>query len=179
MVQASTTLGSGAARHGVAGVEACRPPGACADCLRASALGAELSDAQVSRLRDLVGVHPLKAGDVLIREGDYDDRLYALAQGELEIRRNDEAGGTILLKRLKPGALTGELAFIEGLERTATVGATADSCVISLRRDRLESLLEVDPSLVYRVMRAVIRSAHQTVGNLDTTYADFVRYVTR
>ncbi len=179
MVESGTPVGSRARQPGMTDIRACNPPGACIDCLRASALGAELSDAQVARLRDLVEVHALRAGEVLIAEGESDDRLYALARGELDIRRNDDGGGVISLQRLAPGALTGELAFIEGLKRTATVCATIDSCVISLRRDRLESLLDVDPSLVYKVMRALIRSAHRTVGTLDTAYTDFVRYVSR
>jgi CRP-like cAMP-binding protein len=70
------------------------------------------------------------------------------------------------------------LAFLDGLKRTATVKAVNnESCVIALRRQQLESLLSVDPSLVYKVMRAVVRSAHRTVNQMDATYTDLMRYI--
>jgi CRP-like cAMP-binding protein len=70
------------------------------------------------------------------------------------------------------------LAFLDGLKRTATVKvANNECCVIALRRQQLESLLSVDPSLVYKVMRAVVRSAHRTVNKMDATYTDLMRYI--
>jgi CRP-like cAMP-binding protein len=70
------------------------------------------------------------------------------------------------------------LAFLDGLERTATVTAAEDgACVIALRRTGLESMLSADPHLVYSVMRAILRSAHRTVGKMDATYLDMMRYI--
>jgi CRP/FNR family cyclic AMP-dependent transcriptional regulator len=80
--------------------------------------------------------------------------------------------------RLGPGTITGELAFLDGLKRTATVrAATDDNCVIELARENLESMLEADPRLVYKVMRAILRSAHKTIGTMDRTYIDLMSYV--
>jgi CRP-like cAMP-binding protein len=130
-------------------------------------------------LVDALEVRRLSKNEVLISEGEHDDYLYAIASGRFEIIRRGDSGHEVVLHRLGPGDITGELAFLDGLTRTATVRAASDedSCVLCLHRDRLESLLSVDPSLVYKVMRAIIRSAHRTVGNLDTSYTDLTRYV--
>jgi CRP-like cAMP-binding protein len=76
-------------------------------------------------------------------------------------------------------AMPGELAFLDGaLKRTASAQAATDGCcVIALRREELESLLLVDPSLVYKVMRAIVRSAHGTVGTMDNVYSDLMHYI--
>jgi len=81
------------------------------------------------------------------------------------------ARGQEILGRLGPGTIIGELAFLDGaLKRTASAQAASDGCcVIALRREELESLLFVDPSLVYKVMRAIVRSVHRTV--LDSVYS--------
>ncbi len=169
----------GSGLRGIGGKD-CNPPGSCTSCVRASALGAELTDEQLRILCNIVEVKMLSKGEILISEGEYDDHLYAIAAGEMEILLRSDRGRELSVKRVRQGSLTGELAFLEGLKRTATVRATEDACcVISLHRDRLEGLLSVDPSLVYRIMRAVVRSAHRTVGNLDTAYTDLTGYVFR
>jgi CRP-like cAMP-binding protein len=157
----------------------CDPPHSCPACVKASALAAELTEEQLRMLFDELEVRRLSKNEVLISEGEYDDRLYAIASGQFEICRGGDSGREVVLHSFGPGNITGELAILDGLTRTAMVRAASDedSCVVCLHRDRLESPLSVDPSLVYKVMRAIIRSAHRTVGSLDTAYTDFTRYV--
>ena len=156
----------------------CDPPHACLGCLARSGLAEELTDDQVEALFKIVDVRRLSKGEVLISEGEYDDRLYAIARGEFEVTRGKKDDREVQLIRLHPGTITGELAFLDGLERTATVTAVEEgSCVIALRRDGLESKLTEDPLLVYRLMRAILRSAHRTVGQMDATYLDVMRYI--
>jgi CRP-like cAMP-binding protein len=147
--------------------------------VQATALAAELTEDQLRKLFDVLEVRKLSKNEVLIAEGDYDDQLYAIARGEFEIFRRGDAGRETVLCRLGPGSVTGELAFLDGLKRTATVRAATEgeSCVVCIHRTQLEALLSEDPILVYKVMRAILRSAHGTVANLDTAYMDFVRYI--
>ena len=166
-------------QHGInpGGPQVCSPPTDCMDCLAASALATELTPDQLRALFNTVEVRKLSKNEILISEGDTDDRLYAVAKGELEVSRTGARGQEVLC-RLGPGAITGELAFLDGLKRTATVKAANDECcVIALRRHQLESLLSSDPSLVYNVMRAIVRSAHKTVGKMDTVYTDLLHYI--
>jgi CRP-like cAMP-binding protein len=141
-------------------------------------LSNELTDDQVEALFEIVDIRRLTKGEVLISEGEYDDHLYAIAKGEFEVTRGKTDDREVQLIRLHPGTITGELAFLDGLQRTATVTATEDgSCVIALRRAGLEGKLTEDPVLVYRLMRAILRSAHRTVGQMDATYLDMMRYI--
>jgi CRP/FNR family cyclic AMP-dependent transcriptional regulator len=61
----------------------------------------------------------LTAGETLIRKAEKADRLYYLADGELEI--------TDFGKRLQPGAILGEIGvFAQNQQRTATVVCRTD-----------------------------------------------------
>jgi len=91
-------------RPAAAGSRDCETPGACVNCLRVSALGADLTDEEVRVLGDVAEISWLAK----------DDHLHAIASGELEIFRAGEGGGEVCLQRLGPGEFTGELAFIEG-----------------------------------------------------------------
>ena len=148
--------------------------------IRASVLAAELDDEQIEALAALVETHELTEGEVLIEQGARDDRLFLLVSGALEIcRRAEDNHNWINLHRLAPGEIVGELAFLEDLERTASIRATQDTEVVSLRRSKLESVLESDPLLVYRIMRAIIRSVHRVVSNLNSQHVHLVDYVMR
>lgn len=157
--------------------EDCKPPEGCIHCIRASALAAELTDDQLENLCSVVEVVRLPKGEVIISEGEYDDRLYAIAAGEVEIFRRHGPGKEVKLASIGPGDIVGELAFLEGLKRTATVRAKGKSCVVTLRRETFENMIQKDPELVYKVMRNIMRSAHRTVEKLDISYSDFIRYV--
>ena len=153
-------------------IQGCNPPMDCVGCLWASALATELTVDQVERLFNRVEVRELSKNEILISEGDDDDRLYAIVKGEFVIYQTDSRGQESPA-RIGSGTITSELAFLDGPKRTATVKAENDKCcVIGLRRDQLETLLSDDPILVYKVMRAVVRSAHQTVGNDGVLGAD-------
>ena len=92
--------------------------------------------------------------------------------------RGESANREVPLVRLGAGTITGELAFLDGLKRTATVRAATDNCcVMTLEREKVESILEVNPRLVYKIMRAILRSAHRTVGTMDKTYTDLMHYI--
>ena len=88
-------------------------------------------------------------------------------------------GETISLHQLSAGEIVGELGFLDELERVASVRSSSEAVVVSLRRDKLESVLESDPLLVYRVMRAIIRSVHRVVGHMNAQHSQMVDYVMR
>ncbi len=154
------------------------PPGECIEYLRASGLGAELTDEQIHTLSGVVNIRKMSKHDILISEGEHDNQLYVIAKGKFEVCRGGDSGQQITLDLLAPGAMVGELAFLDGLKRTATVrAATDESCVVCVNRHQLESILPVDPSLVYNVMRAIVRSAHRTVDRMDSNHVHMVHYI--
>lgn len=156
----------------------CDPPHACRACLAASGLAAELTADQIDALFKVVDIRRLAKGDVLVSEGEYDDRLYAVARGEFDVSRHESADRDIQLARLRRGTITGELAFLDGLKRTATVrAATDDACAIALKRETLESIAELNPDLALKLMFAVIRSANRTVDRMNSAHLDIIRYI--
>lgn len=68
-------------------------------------------------------------GTYLIREGEVGDRFYAIADGEVEIRR----GGTDLGTRGR-GEAIGEIALLRNIPRTADVIAVAPTRLFALER---------------------------------------------
>ena len=89
--------------------------------------------------------------------------------------RQDEP--PVALHTLVPGDLAGELSFIDDTERYASLQAEGPTRVMSLRRPALESLLKSDPEIVYRTMRAIIRTAHAIQRRLSSQSVELANYI--
>ena len=145
--------------------------------LASSTLGSELTADELETLAERTDLRRCAQGEALITEGEQNDRLYTVVRGNFFVLRSGPRGQE-RLSTLAPGMITGELAFLDNLKRTASVVAENDDCyAISLSRSQLESLLNSHPEIVYKVMRAVVRNAHRTVNRMDHTYTELMGYI--
>ena len=149
------------------------------DVVRSSPLTVELSDEQSVILAGLVEGRNLKDGDILIQEGEVSNELYVIVTGNVAVTRKSGNGDLITLHVLRQRDLAGELGFLDGLEHSATLRAIGPTEVFSLGRDRLESLLESHPRIVYFVMRAVFREVHGILRRMNIQHVELSNYISK
>ena len=142
-----------------------------------SHLGSELSDAEAMKLADLMQIRELKGGDYLISEGEADDALYVMVEGNLEVVKRTAADGTASIAIVREGHLAGELSFIDGHPHTVGLRALCNSIVLSMERKDFENIIDDDPQLVYKVMRAVARSAHRIMHQMNHEFIELSNYI--
>jgi CRP/FNR family cyclic AMP-dependent transcriptional regulator len=148
-----------------------------ANLILQSSLGSELSDMETAKLGSLMSLRELVDGEFLFDEGKADDSLYVLLKGKLEVMKRTGADGMASLAILRDGDLAGELSFIDGQLHTVGLRALCDSQVLSLKREDFESLIDTDPQVVYKVMRAVARSAHRIVHRMNLESIELNNYI--
>ncbi len=144
-----------------------------------SVLGKDLTGDECALFKDLGEIRDLKDGDILIEEGKVDNRLHVVIDGNVAVTRKTTGEDWVVLHILRKGELAGELGFIDGQEHSATLRAIGPARVFSLERNRFESLLESNPLLVYRVMRAIIRGVHNTLRRMNVQQMEMTNYITR
>lgn len=145
--------------------------------VESSSLGEELSADQRAALATIIRVAGLKAGDFLIKEGEIDDSLHVLVTGRLEVVKRDQGGEYVTLHVLHPGEMAGELGFIDGKPHSAGLRALENSEVFVIHRAELESLIAEQPELVYKVMRAIVRAVHRTIGRMNFQFVQLTDYI--
>ncbi len=145
--------------------------------LRASRLAAELSDAETAVLAGAMTQRRLQAGDVLVQEGRADDHFYLVVKGALGVVKGAGTAEPVTLNTLSAGDFAGELSWLDGAQRYASLVALGDTEVIGLDRTRLEDLLAAHPWLVYRVMRAIVRAVHQIQYRLSMQQSELQNYI--
>jgi CRP-like cAMP-binding protein len=147
------------------------------DALTGTRLAAELTARQAEVLAEVLTLRNLKAGDVLVQEGTTDSHLYVIVKGVLGVVRNAGTPDAVTLHTLSTGDFVDELGFIDGTPYYASKVAMSELTVLGLARERLESLLREHPEVVYRVMRAIVRVAHQIQRRLAMQQTELSNYI--
>lgn len=91
------------------------------------------------------------AGQVIFRQGDEGENAYLVDAGAVEIA-TERKGQRVVVARLGPGELFGELALLNESERTATATAAEDSVLIVISERRLEYTLRQASPLLRKLL---------------------------
>lgn len=151
----------------------------CYEAFRKSPLAVELTDDECNLVNQHLVCRRLKDGEILFREGDVDNNLYVIADGNLAVAHETPEGEWVVLHVLRTRDLAGEMGFLDGLKHTATLRSIGPTELISLERDSLEQLLNTHPRVVYQVMRAVLRTVHGTMRRMNIQYVEMSNYINK
>jgi CRP/FNR family transcriptional regulator, cyclic AMP receptor protein len=141
-----------------------------------SPLGVELENGEIELLGSLMEERHLSDGDFLIEDGGSDNSLHVILDGKVEVVKRS-GGDYASLAVLREGELAGELSFIDGTPHTVGIRALCNTHVLSLTREAFEGIIDSHPQLVYKVMRAVARSAHRIVHRMNTEFMELSNYI--
>ena len=151
------------------------------DVLRHAPLFSELDDESMTALFATMGQTRLKRGEVLFREGDAADRLYAVVDGKVKLSRASADGQDSLLAILGSGQVFGELSLFDPGQRSSTVTAVTDEVQLaSLSHDDLLTLLDGRMSVTRGLLALLsgrLRRANDVIG--DLVFADVPRRVAK
>lgn len=150
---------------------------ATTDALRRTGLAAELDDTELAVLAGIATLRDLKAGEVLVAEGSTDSHLYVVDHGVLGVVKGAGTPDAVTLHTLAAGDFVDELGFMDDTRYFASKVALADTRVIGVERAKLEGILESHPRVVYRVMRAIVRVAHQVQRRLAMQQSELSNYI--
>jgi CRP-like cAMP-binding protein/Fe-S-cluster-containing hydrogenase component 2/thioredoxin reductase len=108
--------------------------------------GSGLTPRDIAPLVEAAEVLEVKAGQVLIQEGDEDKDVYIIRRGSMIVEK-DIGGRPVFLSYLPAGSYVGEMAAIDGSKRTATVKAAIKAEAIRLPGEAFVALLDSNPKL--------------------------------
>ena len=105
---------------------------------------------------------PLERGAVLVRQGDVADALYIVVSGRFEVHVRGRDGA---IAEIGAGSPVGEIAFLAGGERTATVIAARDSLVLRLGRPEFDRLCQRAPGIWRALTATLANRLADTIAN--------------
>lgn len=112
-------------------------------------------------------------GEVIIREGAQDGRLFIIISGRVEVVKNLDSKRHKTLQVLGPDSYFGEMALLDGSVRSASVVAVTRTRVVYIEHLNLLSEIQKYPrlavellQLMVRRIRALEKSMLHTLGEL-------------
>jgi CRP-like cAMP-binding protein len=119
--------------------------------LRGIGLFAALPAARLRAVAEAAEVARFGAGEVIVRQGDPGDAVYALTAGTAEVWLEDAQQGRVLLRTMQPGQLFGETAVLYQGLRSATIQARTAVTALRLTGSAFLDLVRQTPELALRV----------------------------
>lgn len=97
-------------------------------------------------------IYRADVGQALIREGEVDDYMLLIIEGQVEIVKRDRRDMLQPMTRVGPGATLGEMSMIDGEPRFATCTAVVPTTFAALSRDGMVKLILEEPSLGAKIL---------------------------
>jgi CRP/FNR family cyclic AMP-dependent transcriptional regulator len=178
--QRQRRLAGGSDRGVVAGADPPRASGPLPGALR-RARGDFAPETFLAKLREpereallAIGIaRSFPRGAALMFQGERDDRTILLLSGRTKVARLERDGRELMLDIRDAGDLLGELAFIDGAPRAATVTALERVHALALSAATLRNHLETTPRVAVALLEVVAqRFRHSTANRARFAVAD-------
>ncbi|MBT6435210.1 MAG: cyclic nucleotide-binding domain-containing protein [Deltaproteobacteria bacterium] len=112
------------------------------EALSNNPLFVQLSSEAIQELANQASAFSFKAGDSIIKEGDWGESFYMLSEGDVEIIHTAPSGVETTVATLHAGDSFGEMALVQSEPRNATVRALGAASVCKVGREAFLKALE-------------------------------------
>src|SRR5689334_8719993 len=135
--------------------------------LRAHPFFRDLGDTIIDRLAPRVISSKIKRGAVIFRKGDIGSKLYAVRAGAVRISAPSEEGKDAIFNLVVPGELFGEIAFLDGGQRTADAVAIDNSELMVIERRDFIPLIRDNPEVALRLINILCARLRRTSEQVE------------
>jgi CRP/FNR family transcriptional regulator, cyclic AMP receptor protein len=104
----------------------------------------------------------VRAGRPVVTEGEFGRHLYVIVSGTATVIQKGKK-----LADLGPGDFFGELAFLDGAPRSATVAAKTDMTVIALGPREMDVIVDREPVIAKRLLEAMAHRVRRSGSSLS------------
>lgn len=132
-----------------------------ATVLAAVPLFGGLSRGHLKRVADIAKGVDYMAGAPIVKEGDPGDSFFVVVKGQAKVTAK---GRTV--RRLVPGDYFGEIALLDGGDRSATVRSETPMTLLEIKRNAFVRLVRQEPTIALGILKGLARLLRQTERSL-------------
>src|SRR5688500_11406549 len=130
--------------------------------LRSVPLFGSLDDEAATDLRNRLSDKIVPQNTRLFRQGDKGDAMYLIESGRVRISLRDDDKQEVTLAELAQGDFFGEMAIIDGRQRSADAHVVEDARLAILSRDAFLSFVRTNPDVALEMLSALTDRLRRT-----------------
>ncbi len=138
---------------------------------------ADLNDEELEVVAKIMHKEEFKRGQTIFTETEDGESLYLIRKGEVKACKIAPDGELFTLMVMKDGDIFGEMSFLDGRPRSATVVALSDLEVFMMERKDFEKIVDTHPWIVYKLLKNIVYTIHAIVRGMNTRYMDMLNYM--
>jgi CRP/FNR family cyclic AMP-dependent transcriptional regulator len=135
--------------------------------LRRSIFFVRFDDEEIDAILAHAQVAKYPAGAQIVAKGDQGNSMMAVLNGRLSISTPSLDGRQVVLSMLHDGDIFGEIALLDGKERTADVNALTDCEILIVSRRSFWPLLERRPDVCMNLMLVLCERLRHTTEQIE------------
>ena len=121
---------------------------------------------EIEAIRPLMGTASYDTGQVVLREGEPNDRIHFILEGRVEIEK-----GGVVLASLGEGDTFGEMEFLDVMPAAATVRAVSPAKVATISNRALHELSKASMRAFAMVVMNLARDLSRRLRRMDDIVA--------
>ena len=135
---------------------------------------AQLDESSLDTLLAVASERRFDGGRVIFQKGDPGTSMMAVLSGRVRISAYSEDGREIILNMVDPGQLFGEIALLDGKERSADATAMGKTELLILDRRDFLPFLERNPKIAVRLIEVLCSRLRRTSEMVESiAFLDF------
>ncbi len=138
--------------------------------LQSSEFFGDLPAGEMAALPQYVQAYSVEANTVIFREGDRGGFMCLVIDGGAEIFKQNHKFGSKRVGSIEPGKTVGEMALVDGEQRSATWICPQPSRLVMLTREQFVRMIRENPALSVNILLKIVtmmsRRLRQTSGQL-------------
>jgi len=137
----------------------------------------DLSDVELSVVAAIVKKKDFKLGDTIFKESEDGQSIYVIRRGEVKACKIAPDGELFTLTIMKDGDIFGEMSFLDGRPRSATIVAVSDIETYMMDKADFETLVDNNPRVIFKLMKNIVFTIHSIVRGMNSRYIEMINYM--
>jgi serine/threonine protein phosphatase PrpC len=137
------------------------------ELVRKTPLAKYLTFSQKCHLAAICEFVHVKAGAMIIEEGDFGDDMFIAAKGTLTVSTKNK-----FIRDSVEGDFFGEIGLYRKQKRTASVKAKTDATLLAISKENLDKALKNDPTFESSIQKALLDTVLDRLTELTAKYAN-------
>ena len=138
---------------------------------------ADLTDTEREVIAAIAHQKNFNVGETIFKESEEGQSIYVIRSGEVKASVSAPNGESFTLTMLKDGDIFGQMSFIDGRPRSATIVATSDVDAIVMEKSDFEAIIDDNPRLIHKIMGKIVLNVHSIMRGMNARYIEMINYM--